>query len=398
MFSKSLFKKTIVCVCTLLIVLSIGTVNIFADKSASDISMHRLYNPNSGEHFYTGSENEKTALVNLGWKYEGIGWLAPVTSDYPVYRLYNPNEGEHHFTMSSVERDNLVTAGWKYEGIGFYSADPNSSSSYKLYREYNPNAYANNHNYTLSLAEHRMLVGLGWRDEGVGWYATSDFSKPVDDTSNKNKKSSDYVTVENIIMKNPGVSVTKGDKIEFVVEATFTYKPSSITLSFKSVDNSNSTKSVAYIISSKTSDNKYTVSLDITENMYPGKWVIDAYTASDIYGDTVKNDDLDATNLWFTVSDNPTYKVSSAITLPIQVRSGAGTNYEHVKYSDLSTTVQKEVRKNSKGYAYVQANDTFIVYETKNDSRGNVWARIDTAAWVCVKYEGTTFAYKITND
>ena len=29
--------------------------------------MHRLYNPNSGEHFYTEDTNEKNWLVSLGW-------------------------------------------------------------------------------------------------------------------------------------------------------------------------------------------------------------------------------------------------------------------------------------------------------------------------------------------
>ena len=49
--------------------------------------MHRLYNPNSGEHFYTGSDAERDHLVSLGWRSEGEGWVAPVKSTTPVYRL-----------------------------------------------------------------------------------------------------------------------------------------------------------------------------------------------------------------------------------------------------------------------------------------------------------------------
>lgn len=37
--------------------------------------MHRLYNPNSGEHFYTASEVERDHLIGVGWSYEGIGWM-----------------------------------------------------------------------------------------------------------------------------------------------------------------------------------------------------------------------------------------------------------------------------------------------------------------------------------
>lgn len=133
--------------------------------------MYRVYNPNSGEHFYTANAGEKNHLVNIGWIYEGIGWNAPKTSDYPVYRLYNGNGGEHHYTMNKAEKDMLVRAGWKYEGIGWYSADPKDSNSIPLLREYNPNAFANNHNYTTSKPEHNWLISLGWKDEGKAWYA-----------------------------------------------------------------------------------------------------------------------------------------------------------------------------------------------------------------------------------
>ena len=134
--------------------------------------MYRVYNPNSGEHFYTSNKAEKDHLVNLGWKYEGIGWKAPTVSNYPVYRLYNANGGEHHYTMNVAEKNSLVKLGWKYEGIGWFSADPNDSNSIPLLREYNPNTFSNNHNYTINSKEHSWLVGLGWKDEGKAWYAT----------------------------------------------------------------------------------------------------------------------------------------------------------------------------------------------------------------------------------
>ncbi len=135
------------------------------------VAMYRLYNPNSGEHFYTSNKGEKNNLTKLGWKYEGIGWNAPKYSNYPVYRLYNPIGGEHHYTLSVDEKNNLIRVGWKYEGIGWYSAEPNSSDSIAVKREYNPNAFANNHNYTIGLDEHNWLISLGWKDEGNGWFA-----------------------------------------------------------------------------------------------------------------------------------------------------------------------------------------------------------------------------------
>ena len=88
-----------------------------------------------------------------------------------------------------------------------------------------------------------------------------------------------------------------------------------------------------------------------------------------------------------------TYKVSSAVDT-INIRSQATSSSDRVKYDDLSSAVQSSVHKNDEGYAYVETNGTFTVYETANDSSGNTWARIDTNAWVCVINGGTTWASK----
>ena len=142
-------------------------VNAEESEESEAAIMYRVYNPNSGEHFYTANESEKKNLILLGWHDEGIGWFAPFSSNTPVYRLYNANAGDHHYTASADERDTLVKAGWKYEGIGWYSDD---SRSIALYRQYNPNARAGAHNYTTSKNENDNLVNVGWRAEGIGWY------------------------------------------------------------------------------------------------------------------------------------------------------------------------------------------------------------------------------------
>ena len=135
-------------------------------------AMWRLYNPYTGEHFYTASGSERDGLVAAGWESEGEGWKAPETSKTPVYRLYNPYApgGDHHYTMSAAERDSLVEAGWRYEGVGWYSDD---GMSVPLYRQYNPYAATGSHNYTASAEERDSLVSLGWRDEGGAWYGSA---------------------------------------------------------------------------------------------------------------------------------------------------------------------------------------------------------------------------------
>ena len=137
------------------------------DLNMPTTPMYRLYNQNSGEHFYTGSVQERDMLIGAGWQYEGIAWNAPIKYGTPVYRLYNPNSGDHHYTMSAEERDMLVDVGWKYEGIAWNSA---SSSKIPMYRLYNPNADCGSHHYTGSEEERDYLVSLGWHYEGIGWY------------------------------------------------------------------------------------------------------------------------------------------------------------------------------------------------------------------------------------
>lgn len=165
------FKKTIFC--SLLSFTSLMLSFAFFDRAdAADshgaVRMHRLYNPNSGEHFYTGEVSEKNNLVIEGWNYEGVAWYAPGYSFFPVYRLYNPQAGDHHYTMDAAERANLVEVGWRYEGIGWYSSE---SKAVPLFRLYNPNALgAGAHHYTVDEAENDVLVEAGWNSEGISWY------------------------------------------------------------------------------------------------------------------------------------------------------------------------------------------------------------------------------------
>ena len=138
----------------------IFTPAAFADDG---VPMFRMYNPNSGEHFYSSSLEERNSLIHAGWRYEGAGWNAPTSGD-PVYRLYNANGGEHHYTLDASERDALVAAGWNDEGVGW-----RSGGALSVYRQYNPNAFSCNHNYTVSEDENDGLFSAGWREEGVAW-------------------------------------------------------------------------------------------------------------------------------------------------------------------------------------------------------------------------------------
>ena len=154
------------------------STQVLADESSK---MYRLYNPNSGEHFYTASNAEQKKLIQLGWYNEGIGWYAP-REGIPVYRLYNPNNGDHHYTMSAAEKNMLTNLGWHYEGIGWNS---DTNKQVPLYRVYNPNNKgAGSHHYTTKVNESQKLIDLGWKNEGIGWYGVQS-SIPVKDDKTK---------------------------------------------------------------------------------------------------------------------------------------------------------------------------------------------------------------------
>lgn len=168
MMTRCFLKRIMAAAIAMLAVLACASQAMANDSSVSR-EMYRLYNTHSGEHFYTASVAERNSLRQSGWRWEGVGWVAPAHSGTPVYRLYNPNAGDHHYTLNSNEKDSLIRAGWRYEGIGWYSSD--GTHAYPLYREYNPHAKSGAHNYTLNHNEDVNLTRAGWRAEGISWYA-----------------------------------------------------------------------------------------------------------------------------------------------------------------------------------------------------------------------------------
>ncbi len=150
-----------------------NTISVVVGKAAPTptqpvpaVAVYRLYNKNTGEHFYTTSLYEANADVKAGWKSENVGFNAPKTGT-AVYRIYNPNSGLHLYTTSSYEYGQLAKAGWRKEGIAFYS---DTTKGIPVYRVYNPNA--GEHVYTESAYEASQLVKIGWKSEGIAWYAS----------------------------------------------------------------------------------------------------------------------------------------------------------------------------------------------------------------------------------
>ncbi len=137
--------------------------------STNTNAVYRLYNPNSGEHFYTSNASESYLLQNVGWTYEGIAFQGCNSENgVAVYRVYNPNAGDHHYTTNIAEVNALVSAGWNDEGVAFYT--PNNGTI-PVYRLYNPYAVSGAHHYTMNYNEYTYLISVGWNGENVAWYS-----------------------------------------------------------------------------------------------------------------------------------------------------------------------------------------------------------------------------------
>ncbi|MBV7389201.1 FIVAR domain-containing protein [Enterococcus sp. ALS3] len=140
------------------------------DASAASNELYRVYNPNSGEHFYTESASERDGLISQGWTDEGLGWNTPTSGD-TVYRIYNSNAGDHHYTKSVDEYNWLASQGWTREGRSFFSS---TNEEVAIHRAYNPNAVVGSHNFTKSSSEQNWLVNeQGWTNEGVAFYGVN---------------------------------------------------------------------------------------------------------------------------------------------------------------------------------------------------------------------------------
>ena len=152
----------------------LGTGN-FAEEAIEGGTVYRLYNKNSGEHFYTLSVGERDSVVKAGWTDEGVAYDASVKASdsdaVPVYRVFNPNapadNSSHHYTCNAAEAQNLVSLGWRFEGVGFYVFPADRKNGMTVYREYNKND--GGHNYTTNKEEHDFLMKAGWADENTAW-------------------------------------------------------------------------------------------------------------------------------------------------------------------------------------------------------------------------------------
>jgi hypothetical protein len=87
------------------------------------LRVFQLYNATQDKYFLTTNIDERNIVLNSdksSWYDDSepdvcVFKQAGSTGASQVFRLYNPNSGSHYYTTSAGERDFLVRAGWNYE-------------------------------------------------------------------------------------------------------------------------------------------------------------------------------------------------------------------------------------------------------------------------------------------
>ena len=162
---------------------------------ASEVQrMYRVFNTGADFTIFSTDKNEYDTLKSWGLQdqTEGRpGFEVLKTASHgaqPIHRLYNPNNSQHYFTMNDGERDSLVHAGWHAEpdmGNAFSknAARPETTEVYMLYK-----TKGGDHLFTTDAREVKKLLDGpgGWVQQTSLGYAFGTSTQSSDEGNTLN--------------------------------------------------------------------------------------------------------------------------------------------------------------------------------------------------------------------
>ena len=126
------------------------------------VPVYRASNPNTAAHLFTTSRGEFEVVVGRGYRDESsqrVGFSVLNQEEdrsQPLYRLYNPNSGGHYYTVSLGEQQSLVQAGWIFERVEGYLFDTPTADSTEIFRLYNKQT--GQHCFTADISERDQIL------------------------------------------------------------------------------------------------------------------------------------------------------------------------------------------------------------------------------------------------
>ena len=138
---------------------------------------YRAYNPAANYHFFTTSIAEFNVAVAAGYRDETVGQSGfdvmadDTTGGLPIYRLYNLQTGRHYYTYNPAERDYLVNivpaptsgpdtrvVGWRYEKIDGYIYNSPRAGTSEIFRLYNSDSGVHLYTENASVRDAVLLI------------------------------------------------------------------------------------------------------------------------------------------------------------------------------------------------------------------------------------------------
>ena len=193
------------------------SVSILHQDTNNSNAVYRLYNESTQKHRYTANFNERTSLIQAGWRNEGTPFSFCSAGQQTITLLTNSSNDEQLARQNSAEMRNLIANGfinndkplftasnygkipvyWRYDavldrslyttstteglsngyvdrGVAFYACSQQKEPVFRLYK---PNG---SHFYTTSPVERdKAIYDLGYRNENLGFYACKGGVIPV---------------------------------------------------------------------------------------------------------------------------------------------------------------------------------------------------------------------------
>ena len=141
------------------------------------VRLYRAYNISADYHFFTTNSVEWQAAVVRGLRDEstntpGIAvYAGQAPGSLPIYRLYNPNTGKHYYTLNLLERDNLQTIGWRFESIEGFMFDTQVANTTPIYRLYNKSTGTHLYTHELAVRNYILSTFPTWEEHSRFGYA-----------------------------------------------------------------------------------------------------------------------------------------------------------------------------------------------------------------------------------
>src|SRR5690606_27313680 len=142
--------------------------------------VHRFFNTQNGNHFFTSNNDEAIVVAQMEiFQYEGQAFARNVmdeSNSIGIHRFFNDINGSHFYTANAVEAETVREMGgaFRYEGVAYQAFREKTEGTTELYRFFNKESGAHFYTSNTDEMEHVKLELAGsYQFEGVAYYVAA---------------------------------------------------------------------------------------------------------------------------------------------------------------------------------------------------------------------------------